>query len=448
MKRSSFALGAGLALCVAPILTGCGDREPHPPEVEPEVPAALAFTGATLWDGTGMGVVEDAVLVVRGGRVEGVGAAGEVAIPDDARRHDVTGRWIVPGLINAHGHVGEARGMESGAAAHTRENILDQLHLYARYGVTTVVSLGEPGFEGVGVAREQREPAGAGRLDRARLFVAGTVMNPSSPDEARAQVEERVRQGVDWAKIRVDDGLGAREAMPPEIYGAVAEAAQEAGLPLTVHIYRLEDAKGVVLAGADVVGHSVRDRAVDPDLIALMMDRGVCLHPTLTREVSAYVYRSRPDFFDDPFFLRSADPEVLARLQEPEVQARYTGRAADWYRDQLPVATANLMALHRGGVPIALATDSGVVARFQGYFEHMEIQMMQEAGMSPEAILLAATSVAADCMRLDGVGRLVPGAWADFMVVRGDPLVDVRNLREIDEVRVGGNAVEGARFVR
>ena len=473
-QRRALPALAVLGTALAPWLVACGgdpgNAAAGDPGSTPRSGAAdaplQAFVGATLWDGTGAPPVPEAVLLVRNGRVEAVGPAAEVDVPGDATVHDLAGRWIVPGLINAHGHVGQARGLVSGVEAHTRENMEDQLALSARYGVTTVVSLGEPGYEGVAV-RDAQPYAGADprldvahpdvarpdmarpdepRLDRARLFVAGVVMNPRTPAEAAPQVAERAAAGVDWAKIRVDDGLGTGEAMDRPTYAATIHASHEAGLPLTAHVVTLEDARGLVREGVDVLGHSIRDLPVDPELVELMREAEVCLHPTLTREVSTFVYAQRPDFFDDPFFLRDADPDVVAELLLPERQAGYTGRAADWYRNQLPVAMANMVTLHEGGVRLAFGTDSGPPARFQGYFEHMELAMMQEAGLSPEAILISATSVAAACMRLEGVGTLTPGNWADFVVVRADPLADIRHLRQIQEVRVAGNPVPGAAF--
>lgn len=425
----------------------------------------LAFLGATLWDGVSETLLEDAVLLVREGRIEALGSADRVRIPEGAQRIDLTGHWVIPGLINGHGHVGQARGLSQGPAAHTRENIEAQLAPSARYGVTTVVSLGEPGVLGVAVRDAEHEADGAASgaasaagsaagsevgtavpLDRARLRVAGPVLNPATPAEAPEQVAALARARVDWAKIRVDSFLGQAEKMSPETYRAVQNAATNAGLPLTAHVVELEDAKGLVRAGVPVLGHSVRDAPVDEELVDLMREAGTCLHPTLTREVSTFIYRSRPDFFDDPFFLRDADPGVLEALLDPEVQARYTGQAADWYRDQLPVATDNMVRLHEAGVRIAFGTDSGPPARFQGFFEHMELGMMQDAGLSPLDVLRSATSVAAACMRLEGVGRLEPGAWADLLVVRADPTRDVRNLRQIEAVFVAGNPVPGARF--
>jgi imidazolonepropionase-like amidohydrolase len=399
------------------------------------------FAGIRLWDGTGSEAIEDAVLVVREGRVVAAGPAGTTPVPAGTERIDLTGRTVIPGLVNAHGHVGQAIGLESGEAAHTRENILAQLALYARYGVTTVVSLGEPGYEGVAVRdAQQRAP---GSLDRARLFVAGRVIDARTPADAVAAVAERAERGVDWAKIRVDDFLGQAEKMSPETYGAVIREADARGLPLTAHLVDLADAKGLVRAGADVLGHSVRDAPVDDELIRLMLERDVCLHPTLTRELSTFVYGERPDFFDDPFFTRDADPEVIRELERPERQREFRGEAAEYYRAALPTAERNMVRLHEAGVRIAFGTDSGPPARFQGYFEHLELGMMQGAGMSARSVLLSATRDAAACMRLDGLGTLEPGNWADFVVLRENLLEDVRNSRTLEAVYIAGNPVPG-----
>ena len=402
-----------------------------------------AFTGARLWDGTGAAAVDDAVLVVEDGRIAAVGPRGRVAVPAGARMVDLAGRFVVPGLINAHGHVGSARGLASGPEVYTRENVLDQLALNARYGVTTVVSLGGDGPAGVRVRDEQDRDPG---LARARLFVAGPVLDPSSPGEARRQVAEVAGLGVDWVKIRVDDGLGTREKMAPDVYGAVIDEAHARGLPVAAHIVTLGDAKALARAGVDLLAHSVRDAPVDRELADLMAARGLCLVPTLAREVSVFAYAERPAFFDDPFFRAEADPAVLSALTQPARMDRVAGdRNARWAREALPVAQANARRLAEMGATLAFGTDSGPAARFQGYFEHMEAELMAEAGLSPLGVLRSATADAAACTGLEGeVGTLVPGARADFLVLREDPLRDVRALRSLEGVWVAGNPVPGA----
>ena len=403
-------------------------EDPYPEDI-------TVYTNATIWDGTELVAQENSALIVHQGEVFEILDMTDPDFPEEGNFVDLDGRYIVPGLINAHGHVGVARGLDSGEEASTRGNVVDQLQRYAAYGITTVVSLGdEPD-----AAFDVRNDGDFSDNGMARLFVAGNVLSPGSSEEARTDVEALMEKNPDWTKIRVDDGLGTREKMQTDVYSAVIEASHSYDTPLAAHIVQLEDAKGVVENGADLVAHSVRDEPVDQELINLMLERDICITPTLTREVSTYIYRERPDFFDDPFFLSKADPDVLEELQDPEVQQRYTGEAADYYRDQLSLAEENMMRLHNSAVRVALGTDSGPPARFQGYFEHVEMEMMQEAGMTPTEVLTSATSFAAECMGIEeNLGTLEPGKTADFLVVEEDPFDDIRNLRQIYSVYIGG----------
>ncbi len=396
------------------------------------------YTNATIWSGTGEELIHNSALVVRNGTVEDIIRLDERDLPRGGEIVDLDGRFIIPGLINAHGHVGVADGLDTSAGAESTENVIRQLKLYANYGITTVVSLGDEPIHAF-LVRDNVDSAQEGM---ARLYAAGNVLNPDSVGDVQTEVSRLMENEPDWAKIRVDDGLGTREKMSPEIYSAIIEASHEYGVPLAAHIVDLEDAKGVVRNHGDLIAHSVRDQPVDDELIRLMIENNVCITPTLTRELSVFVYRDRPDFFDDPFFLQHADPQVLEELLTPEVQSFFTGRSADFFRDALPLATENMMALHNAGVRIALGTDSGPPARFQGYFEHLEMEMMQEAGMSPAEILTSATRYAAECMKIDErLGTLEPGKWADFVVLDDNPIGDIRNLRSIHTVYVGGYQV-------
>lgn len=400
-------------------------------------PAMQAFLGARLIDGQGGTPIERSVMIVQDGRIQAVGAEGAVEVPTGAERIDLSGRTIVPGLINSHGHVGDVVGLRAGQ--YSRDNVLDQLRLYARYGITTVVSLGDDQEEGAQI-RDEQDDAG---LDRARLFVAGPVLNPRTPEEAAEQVAGIAEMNVDWAKIRIDSNLGATPKMIPAVYQAVIEEAHRRGLPVAVHAVELEDAKGAVRAGADLVAHSVRDAEVDDEFIALLRERRVCMTPTLTRELSTFVYEARPDFFDDPFFLREADPTTIEQLLDPERQRRTReSRSANYWREQLPLAQRNLALLNDAGVRIAMGTDSGPAGRFQGYFEHLEMEMMAAAGMTPMEILTSATGNAARCVGLDAeLGTLEPGKRADFVVLMENPLEDIRNTRSIESVWIEGNQV-------
>jgi imidazolonepropionase-like amidohydrolase len=395
-----------------------------------------AFVGARLWDGSGGAPVEGAVLLVQDGRVVAAGAG--VAIPKDAERIDLAGRFVIPGLVNAHGHVGETRGLRSGPELYSRENVLDHLALYARYGVTTVVSLGGDQAAGFRVRDEQDTPA----LARARLVVAGRVVDATTPAAAREQVAALAARKADWVKIRVDDTLGTTTRMSPEVWRAVIDEAHRRRLRVAAHIFYLEDARALVDAGVDYVAHSVRDREVPADFTAALKAKGIPYCPTLMREVSTFAYADEPAFFGDPFFLKAADPAVVTELRSPARRdAVRSSPASARYREALAAGSRNLKTLADAGVVVVMGTDSGPPGRFQGYFEHEEMRLMVEAGLTPAQVLFAATGGAARALGLQGVGTLEPGAWADFMVLAADPLADILNTRRIESVYVAGNRV-------
>jgi imidazolonepropionase-like amidohydrolase len=421
---------AALIITITIILISCG---------EPVDEDLLVFSNATIWDATSQVMQENSALITRQGRVVEILDMNDPDFPSGAESVNLNNRFIIPGLINAHGHVGMAKGLQTGPEVHSEENVRDQLKLYAKYGITTVVSLGDEPQQAFTV-RDETDFSSEGM---ARLFMSGPVLNPSTPGEARQDVASLMQQNPDWTKIRVDDGLGTREKMSPEVYSAIIESSHQRNIPLAAHIVTLEDAKGVLQSGADLIAHSVRNAPVDDELIDLMLERDVCITPTFTRELSVFIYSDRPPFFDDPFFLKEADTDVIEQLQQPEVQQRYTGRAADFFREAIHVAEMNMMRLHNAGVRIAMGTDSGPPARFQGYFEHLEMEMMQDAGMNPIEVLTSATRYAAQCMKIDdNLGTLEEGKWADFLVLDDNPVEDIRNLRSIHSVYIGGNEVD------
>ncbi|HUF75492.1 MAG TPA: amidohydrolase family protein, partial [Longimicrobiales bacterium] len=350
----AFALGLGTAACGGAQST------------------AVAYTGATLWDGTDAAPMENATLVVDGGRIVAVGADAEV--PRGAQTVSLDGRYVIPGLIESHGHVTGAWADES--VTDPMERVRADLHLYARYGVTTVNSLGDD--ETVIAVRDAAQPTDA----RARVLAAGPVIGGPTSDaaSARAEATANAEMGVDWLKLRVDDNLGSGRKMPWEAVAAVMEVGRERGIPVATHMFYLEDAKRLLELGTGMLAHSVRDTDVDQELISMLRESGVCYVPTLVREVSTFVYAERPDFFDDPFFQEHAHPGELERASDPAFMERMrTSASAAAYRVALGQAQENLKVLHDAGVPIAFGTDAGPSARFPGYFEHMELQLMVDA---------------------------------------------------------------------
>ncbi|HYW51841.1 MAG TPA: amidohydrolase family protein [Gemmatimonadaceae bacterium] len=379
-----------------------------------------AFTGFTLIDGTGRAPIPNATLIVRNGRIVAAGPSSRVSIPANAERVPLDGKFVMPGLINGHGHAGSVK----------------DLATYAAYGVTTVFSLGDEPAE-VFAAREAQR----GQSPRfARVYLSGPVLTPASPDEARAQVAAVAARNVDIVKIRVDNNLGSARKMAPEVYRAVIDAAHARKLRVAVHLYYLEDAKALLAAGADYIAHSVRDQPVDSAFVRALVASKVCYSPTLMREVSTFVYDTTPPFFSDSLFLAHANRQWMATVQEPaRQQATRSSTAAQRYKAQLPVAMRNLVALHRAGVPIEMGTDTGPLGRFQGYFELMELEMMVDAGLTSAQALHAATAGAAKCMRVDReLGTLERGKWADMLVLDASPLEGIANIRRQHSVWIGG----------
>ena len=397
---------------------------------------SIAFVGARIIDGTLADPIEDGVVVITDGRIRTVGPRSAVTVPAGAQIIDVAGKTIMPGIINAHGHVGGTLGLEGGH--YNTDNLLRQLGLYARYGVTTVNSLGGDEEQGFALRNEQFDQS----LERARIYVAGSVVVGNSEAAIRTEVNRNADMGANFIKVRIDDELGTAEKMPRNIFDALVDQAHIRRLPVAAHLFYLDDAKYILNSGADLVAHSVRDLPVDDKFIDLINAKGVCYIPTLTREVSTFIYESEPEFFSDPYFLKEAEPAILEQLKSPERQTRMqNSRAAAGYKIALEVAMANVKALNDGGVRIAMGTDTGPPARFQGYFEHMEMQMMVDAGMSPIEAIRASTGIAADCMGMGSIGTLEPGKWGDLLVLDANPAEDIANSKTISSVWIAGNRV-------
>lgn len=449
-RHTSFAIyKVGAAVLAALVFGGCSAEAPREAaNVDPAFNTDMVelledsrvYTASYVWDGHSADYIEQGALVVREGRVISVFSTATQPLPESGIDVVALGDvYVTPGIINAHGHVGMADGLATGAAVYSEDLVRHQLATYAHYGVTSVVSLGDEPPEAFSVRDDMSDYAPG----RARLWVAGDVLAPESPDEARQQVAVAAETNPDWVKIRVDSQLGRQTPMPAQVYQQVISSSHGYELPLASHMVTLEDSKGLLRAGTDLLAHSVRDARVDDELIELMLERDICITPTLTREISTFVYAERPDFFDDPWFRQTVPDNVIEQLQDPQVQAQYRTDEAAYYQQALPLAEENMMTMFEADVRIAMGTDSGPPARFQGYFEFLEMQMMEAAGMPPVDVLRSATSVAAECMGLgDTLGRLDVGYWADFVTFSEDPLTSMDHLRSLEQVFIAGERFE------
>jgi imidazolonepropionase-like amidohydrolase len=188
---------------------------------------------------------------------------------------------------------------------------------------------------------------------------------------------------------------------------------------------------------------------VDAGLIAAMKQHNVGYIPTLTRDLAVFVYESTPDFFKDPFFLRgmSLYKREVDVVSDPAYQEKSrTDPAIQGIKKALAQAERNLKILSDAGIPIGMGTDTGAApnrnpGRWQGYFEHVELELMVKSGLTPMQAIHDATGSAAKIMGMKGVGTIEKGNWADLLVLNANPLTDIRNTRQIDSVYVAGRKV-------
>jgi imidazolonepropionase-like amidohydrolase len=398
-SRVTVAVSAALSFLVV-LLAACAGAETSD---------ATVFEGARLITGDGSPVIEDAVFVVENDRFTAVGSRADVEIPGGATVVNLSGKTVMPAIVNAHIHL-----------ATDRETRIDQLQHMAYYGAGTVVSMG---LDEGDVAAEMR---GVTIPDGARTLMAGrgiTAPEPgrsevpywvTSEEEARAAVQELAAQGVDVVKIWVDDRNGQYERLSPELYGAVIDEAHENGLMVAAHIFRLEDAKGLLRAGVDAFAHSIRDQDLDDELLELWRERPeVVLIPNLPG----------PGVAVDLAWLSGTVP--ADRLAE--MQAAQQDRPAA--QESFGIQARNLEALTEAGFRIAFGTDGSTP-----WAAHQEMEDMVRSGMSPGQVIVAATGTSAEFMGLDDVGTVSAGMSADFLVLDANPLEDITNTRQIADV--------------
>ena len=413
----------------------------------------VVYEGARLIAGDGAAPLAESALVVTGGVISAVGPRDAVAIPAGATVVDVSGRTIMPALVDLHGHVGFQRGLTYEAANYTRENVVDHLHRYAYYGIGTVVSLGT---DAGGLWQEIHRDQQAGMLGGARLFTAGrglaapnagpgaAALRPSAggvtnAEEGRAFVRTLAEQDVAFVKIWVDDRNGTVEKLAPAIYRAILDEAHEAGLQVIAHVFYHDDATDLVEAGVDGFAHLVRDREMDPALVAEMARRGVFVMPNLGVSERGR-HTSAPAWLAEPLLAETVSPEVRDRAAG--AFARRAPGAAARAGASYAAMERSLGRLAAAGVPLVLGSDSGVQDHFYGFAAHRELELMVAAGLSPMDAILIATSRSADRLGLDDAGRLAAGARADFLVLEANPLDEITNTRRIARVVLGGEEVD------
>ena len=459
-------LGQGLAAAAVLLVAGCGQKEAAAPAGEG---AAKVLTNFTLIDGTGAPAAPGSAMVLGpDGKIAWVGPQAQLKAPEGAQTVDLSGKYVMPGLIDLHVHLGNVVDLKQDYRNFTRENVEKDLKTYASYGVTTVLSMGTEGD----LIFPMRDAQRAGKPTMTRIYTAGQgivfkggyggvpgLNQPvTTPEEATAAVDAQAAKGVDVIKFWLDDELGTMPKMPPAISKAIIDAAHKNNLKVLAHIFYLEDAKRVVDQGVDGLVHSVRDQPVDAALINAMKAKGTWqLAETLSREASMFAYGVPPsEILNDPFFVAGVSPAALAELRSPERQKTVaSGPHFHDYPKFFEMAKANTKRLADGGVKYGFGTDSGPPGRFPGYFSHWELALLADSGLSPAQALQAGTGTAAQALQAitaatggaakflgaQDIGVLAAGKQADLLVLDADPLADIKNSRKINSVYIAGQQV-------
>ena len=435
-RLSTFLIAAVLALAIG--------------ASETNAQTATIFEGGRLITGDGSTPIENSAFVIEAGRITAVGRRADVRAPAGAQRVDLTGKTVIPALIDAHSHIGYMRRLSSGPQNYTRENILDHMQKFAYFGVAASMALGSDFGD---MPYELRDEITAGKHPTAARFVtAGRGIAPpqeirdmrhsayriTTEAEARAAVRDLAARKATIVKTWVDSRGGTIPKLEPALYTAIIDEAHKNNLRVTVHATDLVDVKALVRANVDGLAHMVG--TVDDELIDLLKS-----HPNVYFTLalgglrrSLYAPWLNPPH---PLISDTVSPEQIKRLQERLAKGPAANAQQNWER-----LSAGVKRLAAAGVRLGVGTDGGGQQgdQFIGWTMHAELENMVVAGMTPAQVLVAATKTSAGIVNLDELGGVVPGKGADFVVLDANPLDDITNTRRIAKVYLRGQELPRA----
>ena len=412
--------------------------------------SVVIYEGARLIAGDGSVAIERSAFIVQNGTFIGVGRLGELKPPPGAARIDLAGKTVMPALIDVHTHLGYRKGASFRAENFTGENLADQLHRFASFGIAAVASAGTDRGDLTFRLRDEPDPPVLVRTAWRGLAPPDAGPSPpmrdaaygvSTDQEARADVRELAARHVDFVKIWVDDRNGAVPKLSPALYRAIIDEAHKNNLRVFAHIATLADAKDLLRSGIDGFLHPVRDRDVDDELLTLLRERPNVFFALTLFAPRLGTYATAPAWLDEARRRGTVSAEEVTRIGD-SLQGR-TPDALATARQEWERIAGNVARLNAAGVRLALGTDVGGASAggLFGWAEHVELENMVAAGLTPAQAIAAATSTSAAVLGLDRLGSVAAGKNADFIVLDRSPLQDISNTRRIARVYIRGQEV-------
>jgi imidazolonepropionase-like amidohydrolase len=422
-------------------------------QTRPAANAAVIYEGARLIvGGAATPPIESGAFLVQDGLITAIGRNGAVTAPAGAARVDLTGKTVMPALIDVHAHFGyekytKAAG-DSRPEHYTPENLLDHFQREAFYGVGTV---NDGGTASVPVSLQFQADQRARKYPPAAQYVfnPGIVPPEGGPDdilikgtrplhanyevtrarEARAAVQDIAAKNIGHLKIWIGDRGGSYPAMPHEVYDAIIDEAHKHNIKVHAHAMSLRDQKDILRAGADLIVHIVTNTKLDDELLALVKEKKPYWVPSIGMGVPSL---RREVCENDPFTTQVLPPDILADILANECSPNANAAREEMLR-------ANFNAMVAAGARVVLGTDAGIrPSKTFGSSDHHELTTYVRLGMSPAQAIEAGTARAAESLGLKDVGMLARGKYADFLVLNANPLDDILNTRRLSAVYLRG----------
>ncbi|MDR9418242.1 amidohydrolase family protein [Gracilimonas sp.] len=434
--------------------------------------------GATVYDGTGDAPIENSEIIIRNDKIDCIGSAGDCSIPMGSEVIDASGKFITPGMIDAHMHFFQTGFFDSRpdamdlnetypfpqVAAYQEKNPQRYYDTYLCSGVTGVYDVGGMSWS-VGLQEEAEQNPKAPHVAAAGPLLTPVPGAPFDLPSDRVLVQlDSEETGVEM--VQYMSALGSTgikfwmlRADSEEYMNRVETAAREIekhGNQMIAHATTLEQAKAAIRNGAKLLVHSVEDQEVDEEFIELAKEEGTIYNPTLIVGAGYMVaYRGAADIapipIDDPNgCVDQKTRELITTSSQFQDHPRITDGFKERLRDFDPetdmtsdLMLQNLKTLYEAGIPIVVGTDAGNPGTLHGISIFDEMEMMQKVGITPEDLIVMATKNGAMAMRrLDDFGTLERGKFGNLIMMDENPSEDISNMRSLTHVMIKGEMME------